>query len=423
MAVVYNRRYVGMKRLLGCCLAIIMLNFLTGMPVALAKNGKDLKNEINQDIKNRQKTLGDLQKKQGDLNDNESRQSTTTEKVAVVDSQIENENDKIHSKQNDINNTEQKVQTLKNNVEILQKKMNQRKKYIANRIRTTYIHDGTHKYLELLVDSKDFGDLISRVYFISQLEKHDHDILDEQANDKKKLEKDQNELKNTLIQLNGDLQNLKQLQSSLNDKKASEQAYLQQLDEEKDQIQTVISSKEQLVAYYKKQEATHRAELKQWEKELLENADVPKEIRQFVEPAQQLESSTGIPAAITIAQIILESGGQLSALAIEGKNLFGVKGSGSAGTINVNTHEVVNGETVTINAGFKKYNTYYQSMVDHAKVLQLPRYQVYLSQAQSLEEYAFGIQSGGYSTDPTYANKLLTIIKDYSLAQYDGGSF
>jgi len=412
-----------MKRLLGCCLAIIMLNFLTGMPVALAKNGKDLKNEINQDIKNRQKTLGDLQKKQGDLNDNESRQSTTTEKVAVVDSQIENYNEKIRAKQSGINDTERQVQTLKDTIKTLQDKMNQRKKYVANRIRTTYIHDGTHKYLELLVNAQDFGDLISRIYFISQLEKHDHDILDEQANDKKKMEKNQDELKNTLNKLHGDLQSLQQLQSSLDDKKETEQAYLEQLKEQENQIQTIITSKQQLVAYYKKQEATHRAELKEWEKTLLQNADIPKEIRQFIEPAQQLESNTGIPAAITIAQIILESGGQLSELALKGKNLFGIKGVGSAGSINVNTHEVVDGNTLTINAGFKKYDTYYQSMVDHAKVLQLPRYQIYLSQAHSLEEYAFGIQSGGYSTDPTYANKLLTIIKDYKLAQYDGGSF
>ncbi|GGE50860.1 hypothetical protein GCM10011391_32060 [Pullulanibacillus camelliae] len=412
-----------MKPLLGFCLVVFMLIFLTETPVAAANNGSELKDKINQDIKNRQKTLNDLQNKKADLNVNKNQQSNTVEKVQALGAQIENYNDKIRVKQTGIANTQKKVQTLKENIKKLQQKMEQRKKYITNRIRATYIHSGTNKYLELLFDSKDFGDLISRIYFISQMEKHDHDILDEQINDKKKLEKNQDELKTSLNKLNNDLQNLKQLQASLDNKKASEQAYLKQLKDEGNQIQSTITSKQQLAAYYKKQEETHRAELKEWERKLLQNSNIPSEIRQFVDPAQQLENSTGIPAAITIAQIILESGGQLSTLATEGKNLFGIKGQGPAGTLNISTNEVVNGQTITITAGFKKYDTYYQSMVDHAKVLQMSRYQNYLRNAHSLDEYAFGIQSGGYSTDPTYANKLLTIIKDYGLAKYDSGSF
>ncbi|GGH86232.1 flagellum-specific peptidoglycan hydrolase FlgJ [Pullulanibacillus pueri] len=412
-----------MKLLLRFCLVVIIFIFLTETPMASAENANDLKNKINQDIENREKTLDDLQDKKADLNGIEGQQANITQKVQELESQIEEYNNKIQVKQDGIDKKQKEVQSLKKHIKSLQDQMKKRKEYIAKRMRATYKQSGTHQYLKLLLDSEDFGDFVSRIYFISQIEKHDRAILDEQMDDKKKLEKNQDELKNTLNKLNGDLQNLKNLKSTLDSKKASQQAYLTRLKEKGNEIQTTIKSKQQQVAYYKKQEEIHRAELKEWERKLLSNSNIPKEIQQFVDPAQQLDKSTGIPAAITIAQIILESGGQLSTLATEAKNLFGIKGQGPAGTYIIDTNEVVNGNTITVKAGFKKYDTYYQSMVDHAKTLQLSRYQNYLRNAHSLEDYAYGIQSGGYSTDPTYASKILTIIKDYGLAKYDSGSF
>ena len=151
---------------------------------------------------------------------------------------------------------------------------------------------------------------------------------------------------------------------------------------------------------------------------------VPSEIQTFIKPAQKLENTTGIPAAITLAQLTLESdtGGQLSELATAGKNLFGIKGQGPAGTIQLQTHEFIGGVELTINAGFKKYQTYYQCMVDHANFLQQSRYQYFLKNAHNLKDYAYGIQDGGYATDPNYAAKLLYIIQEYGYNHLDTGS-
>lgn len=414
---------MGMKRCLSICLAMMMLIFLVETPVATANTGSDLKDQIKQDMKNRQNSLNDLQNKKAQLNDNQDKQSTVTDKIQDLESQIEKYNDEINAKQNKVNDTQQKVQTLKEKINSLQHQIEQRKGYIAQRARATYMNGGFSKYIQLLLDSEKFSEFVSRVYFISQIRKQDQAILDNQMNDKKELEKNQDTLKTNLKNLDSDLQNIKQLKASLDNKKAAEQALMKQLNEKTNQIQTVIRTKQQQAAYYEQLAETHKAELREWERKLLQNTNIPKEVQQFVDPAQELQKATNIPAAITIAQIILESGGHLSTLATEGKNLFGIKGEGPAGTIYLPTHEVVGGKTITINAGFKKYDTYYQSMVDHAKILQHSRYQYYLKDAQSLNEYAYGIQDGGYSTDPTYANKLLRIIQDYGLAKYDMGSF
>ncbi|HEV3293698.1 MAG TPA: glucosaminidase domain-containing protein, partial [Streptosporangiaceae bacterium] len=69
--------------------------------------------------------------------------------------------------------------------------------------------------------------------------------------------------------------------------------------------------------------------------------------------AMAAQSRYGIPAAVTIAQAIDESGWGQSALAIRDHNLFGIKGSGPAGTDSLPTREFQNGQWVTLNAGFR----------------------------------------------------------------------
>lgn len=149
------------------------------------------------------------------------------------------------------------------------------------------------------------------------------------------------------------------------------------------------------------------------------------DITPFIKDAQKLEKETGIPASITLGQIILESSGRysggLSGLATSGKNLFGVKGTGNAGSVLMPTSEVYNGKTVTVQAQFRKYNSFYDSMLDHAKVLSLPRYQTHLKDATTVNQFAAGIKAGGYATDPNYVSKLLGVIQSNGLAKYDTG--
>lgn len=150
------------------------------------------------------------------------------------------------------------------------------------------------------------------------------------------------------------------------------------------------------------------------------------DISPFIKDAQRLERETGIPTSITLGQIILESSGRfaggLSGLAASAKNLFGVKGTGNAGSVLMPTSEQdANGNPRVIQAQFKKYDSYYDSLVDHAKVLSKPRYQKYLASAMTVNEYAAGIKAGGYATDTKYVSKLLGVIQSNKLTGYDVG--
>ncbi|WP_434785675.1 glycoside hydrolase family 73 protein [Bacillus velezensis] len=146
-------------------------------------------------------------------------------------------------------------------------------------------------------------------------------------------------------------------------------------------------------------------------------------ISPFIKDAQAVQKKTGIPASIILGQIMLESGGSnpggLSGLAYYSKNLFGIKGTGTAGTSRMNTKEVYGGKTVTVKDGFAKYNSYSDSINAHAALLSKPRYASKLKDAKSVEDYAKGIKAGGYATDPAYVSKLLGIISSNNLHQYD----
>lgn len=149
------------------------------------------------------------------------------------------------------------------------------------------------------------------------------------------------------------------------------------------------------------------------------------DITPFIKDAQRLEKETGIPTSITLGQIILESSGKyaggLSGLAASAKNLFGVKGTGNGGSVLMPTSEFVNGKMVTVQAPFKKYNSFYDSLLDHAVVLSKDRYQVHLKNAKTVNDYAAGIKAGGYATDPNYVSKLLGVIQSNKLTGYDVG--
>jgi flagellum-specific peptidoglycan hydrolase FlgJ len=65
-----------------------------------------------------------------------------------------------------------------------------------------------------------------------------------------------------------------------------------------------------------------------------------------------------VAASLTIAQAALESGWGSSGLTVKANNLFGIKGSGPAGSITMLTTEYVNGKAMKIQASFRAYNNW-----------------------------------------------------------------
>ena len=121
-----------------------------------------------------------------------------------------------------------------------------------------------------------------------------------------------------------------------------------------------------------------------------------------------------IPASITLAQAVFESGAGRSRLAMLGNNHFGIKCHDWTGRTIAEDDDAL-GEC------FRAYDHPLQSFEDHSKFLvSSSRYRKLFS--LSMEDYrgwAHGLKACGYATNPRYANKLIELIELYKLYVYD----
>ncbi|MCR8997090.1 glucosaminidase domain-containing protein [Brevibacillus laterosporus] len=128
---------------------------------------------------------------------------------------------------------------------------------------------------------------------------------------------------------------------------------------------------------------------------------------------------TGIPASLTIAQGILESGWGASELAVNANNWFGIKGVGPAGSYVRDSLEEEHGVKVTRRSLFRKYYNWEDSVRDHSKFLLRPRYSKIIN--ADWRDACYEIEKAGYATDSQYASKLIKRIEEYQLYKYDQG--
>ena len=121
-----------------------------------------------------------------------------------------------------------------------------------------------------------------------------------------------------------------------------------------------------------------------------------------------------IPASITLAQGLFESGAGRSELAVYGNNHFGIKCNGWSG-------RRVYHDDDERNECFRAYDSAFESYEDHSRFLTgSKRYaSLFNLKVTDYKGWARGLKSAGYATNPQYANKLIELIQLYKLYQYD----
>jgi flagellum-specific peptidoglycan hydrolase FlgJ len=179
-------------------------------------------------------------------------------------------------------------------------------------------------------------------------------------------------------------------------------------------------------------------------------------LRSVVPAAQASQRATGVPASITIAQAILESGWGQSSLATEANNYFGVKATALATPdeyAEFPTREFVSGTDVKVMAKFARYISPADSFTAHARLLStVSRYKPAMARKNDSAAFCWALgpntaveclmcgkvfegalcecgseernlirhtEGCGYSTNPNYARILLGLIHQFDLTQYD----
>jgi len=124
----------------------------------------------------------------------------------------------------------------------------------------------------------------------------------------------------------------------------------------------------------------------------------------------------GIPASITLAQGLLESDAGFSTLAKRNRNHFGMKCfSRSCAKGHCSNHTDDSHKDF-----FRKYKSNWESYRAHSKLLQNKRYKsLHSFGTKDYKSWAHGLKKAGYATDKRYAEKLIKIIEEMKLWQYD----
>lgn len=125
----------------------------------------------------------------------------------------------------------------------------------------------------------------------------------------------------------------------------------------------------------------------------------------------------GIPASITLAQAVLESGSGKSELAKKSNNHFGIK------CHNNWTGDKVYHDDDKAQECFRKYKSVELSFEDHSQFLKKDRYkELFELDIRDYKGWAKGLKKCGYATAPDYAKKLIDLIELYELYNYDNGT-
>jgi hypothetical protein len=137
-------------------------------------------------------------------------------------------------------------------------------------------------------------------------------------------------------------------------------------------------------------------------------------IERFKQIAIREMNNSGIPASITLAQGILESGNGNSELALKGNNHFGIKCTPEW-----------KGKTMLKDDDqkddcFRVYKTPEESFKDHTEFLKRKRYApLFELDKNDYRGWATGLKAAGYATNPRYAELLISLIERYNLNRFD----
>jgi len=139
-------------------------------------------------------------------------------------------------------------------------------------------------------------------------------------------------------------------------------------------------------------------------------------VKRFKKVAQAEMEKFGIPASITLAQGLIESNCGESRLATSNNNHFGIKcfsrkcRKGHCSNFTDDSHKDF----------FRKYKSAWESYRSHSYLLQADRYKPLKKLAKTdYKGWAKGLKKAGYATDKHYAEKLIQLIEDLDLHQYD----
>ncbi|MDG5788960.1 NlpC/P60 family protein [Evansella sp. AB-P1] len=222
-------------------LIVGLLSSLT-VPTAFAETTNDLQNQQSQ-IQEERSTI------QSELSEVEQEIASVLDELDQLTEQIERVNQAMKDNEEIIKETEENIEAANEEVEILQEDITDlevdidaRLDLLKERANSFQKSGGTLSYIEVILGSKSFGDLIERVFAITQIAKADADFIERLETNKAELQKKQDSVEKKLTELNEMKTELVGMQHHLEDQIEQNEELKKELKDKEEQNEELISS-------------------------------------------------------------------------------------------------------------------------------------------------------------------------------------
>ncbi|MBN8210692.1 peptidoglycan DD-metalloendopeptidase family protein [Bacillus sp. NTK071] len=241
---------------------------LSGLSAAVPQTtiAASLDEQLN-DVKNKQsKNEQELKEKESELADVKAEQQDVRSQIERLDKEVAETDDKISTKENEIQKTNEQIDELKEEIAVLEDRIAERDKLLKDRVRSMQQNGGgTVDYMEVLLGSKDFGDLVERVLALNTIADQDKKILEEHKADKLAVEEKKAEVEDKLASLQDKKAELEELKKELDAKKAEKDKLMKSLEEEEGELHNHMMDLNESAELLEAQEKAVQQEIKRAE--------------------------------------------------------------------------------------------------------------------------------------------------------------
>ncbi|MBM7694113.1 murein DD-endopeptidase MepM/ murein hydrolase activator NlpD [Peribacillus deserti] len=171
---------------------------------------EDKKHQVQQ---KRQEVESHINRSKTEISNLKGKQASVSVRIQNLTELINKTTVEINEKSKQIQQTNLEVEELKKEIIVIKERMEQREQLLKERARSMQESGGNADYLEVLLDSKSFGNFIERVSAVAAIMEADQEILRQQEADKQKLEYDQKMVETKLANLEKMMDELQQMKT------------------------------------------------------------------------------------------------------------------------------------------------------------------------------------------------------------------
>ncbi|HEY8394454.1 MAG TPA: peptidoglycan DD-metalloendopeptidase family protein [Thermaerobacter sp.] len=225
-------------------LGVSLAPVIGGLPARPARAATSL-DELKRQIQEANGTLADLERQQAEaqqkLRSLRKDEAAIRERIAILEEQIRVTRVKLAELSQQVQDAEEKVAAKQEEIDQATRRLEQREDYVGKRIRAIH-ENGTVGVLEVLFEANSFADFLTRLDLLSQILRHDLDVMAAVKADRERLVAEKNELEQERRNLVALKQELERQQRSLNATVASHRDELARLAQQRQKVEAELAA-------------------------------------------------------------------------------------------------------------------------------------------------------------------------------------